>query len=182
MSPLEKEIDRIVREELLPETNWMKYLQSLTLVNSGLFQNCEGYNGKVRCRLLDRLLYSMFTRDDSAAMRLASLEHLWIDCFYFSLDMVMPTLPSLKAFQGNGDLLDTDDDYERFRDLEHFAGPDFSVPLAHLPNLKTVYGCYYFDYLSSEDEDLNVVDGEEVLFKMCMYINEFIPSEIIFIL
>jgi len=154
-SPLENEIDRIVREELLPETNWMKNLQSLTLVNSGLFDNCERDNGKVRCRLLDQLLYSMFASEPSPA----SLEHLWIHDFYFSLDMVMPTLPSLKAFRGHGDLLDTDDDYERFRDLEHYAGLDFSEPLARLPNLKTAYG--YFGLHFGEDE--------EVLFLKCAY-------------
>jgi len=170
------EADRIVREELLPETIWIKSLRSLILINPGKFENCD--IGRVRCRLLDRLLYSMFANGPSPA----SLECLWIQDFYYSLDMVKPILPSLKAFRANPFELYNNDAYEVLGDLEHLGGFDFFVPLTHLLNLKTVFG--YFGCDSSEDEEFAALDREEVLFKMCittMSTNDFIPPEILFI-
>jgi len=152
------EVDRIVPERLLPETVWIKSLRSLTLFNQGKFRNFS--DGSVRCRLLDQLLYSMFTNGQSPA----SLEHLWIQYFYFSLDMVVPILPSLKAFRAINFELYNNDAYERLGDLEHFGGLDFFVPMTHLPNLKTAHG--NFDFLGDEVMDALYIqeDMQEVLF------------------
>lgn len=134
------EVDRIVQEELLSETVWMKSLQSLTLMKHGLFEN-YGDTCKIRCRLLDHLLHTMFTNDPIPD----SLERLWIHHFYFPLDMVMLIAPSLKAFKGYvSDILDNDA-YGWFRDLEHFSGLDFCIPMDHLPNLKTACGYFRVD-------------------------------------
>lgn len=170
LSPIEVEVDRVVREELLPETGWMKSLRSLTLFNHGKFQNCSDY-GTVRCRLLDQLMYSMFTSGPYPT----SLERLWI-YFYFSLDIVKPILPSLKAFRANSFELYNNDAYELFGDLEHLGGGDFFVPMTHLPNLKTAHG--NFDFLGDEVLDALDIqeDIQEVLFKSPYSVRELIYS------
>ena len=135
--PFENEVDRVVRQDLIPLTDWMKSLQSLALIKLGLFTP-ENDDDQVSCRLLDHLLYRMF----SSGPRPSSLVHLWIRQFAYFLEPILAIAPSLKTFHGDSfELFVIDGAYERFRDLEQFGGFDFYAPqLTHLPNVKTAYG------------------------------------------
>ena len=137
--PFENEIDRVVRQDLLPLTDWMKSLQSLVLIKLGLFTPENSYD-QASSLLLDHLLYKLFSSEPSPS----SLEHLWIKRFAYSLEPILAIAPSLKAFHGDSfELFITDGAYERFRDLEQFGGFDFYAPqLAHLPSVKTAYGFF----------------------------------------
>jgi len=155
---VENEIDRCAYEDLLPYTNWMKSLKSLSLIKLGFFDNYDDPSYRVRslrCRLLDRLLHSMFSNGPSPE----SLERLWINGFYYSLEPILPIAASLKAFHGDADKLFDLDAYELFRDLEQFAEFDCFLSLAHLPNLKTVYG-----YLGDDNEAEEVIISFHLVF------------------
>jgi len=140
--PFENEVDRVVRQDLLPLTDWMKSLQSLVLIKLGLFTSENSYY-QASSLLLDHLLYKLFSSEPSPS----SLVHLWIKDFSYSMEPILTIAPSLKTFHGDCfELFITDGAYERFRDLEQFGGFDFYAPqLAHLPNVKTACGHFIED-------------------------------------
>jgi len=133
-STFENEVDRFVREDLLPKTEWMKSLQTLVLIKLGGFENFEDeiFNGvcNVRCLLLDHLLNRMF----SIGPIPTSLEHLWIHDFHYFLELVPPIIPPLKAFREYDSYLHPNSD--EFRVLEQYGACDFSVSLSHLQRVE----------------------------------------------
>lgn len=135
--PLQNEVERYVREDVLPHMGWMTSLKSLFLLKLGRFYNLEGIY--VRSRLLDHLLQQMF----SSGPLPISLVRLWVREFYFSpgLAPVLAIAPSLKAFCEDPSRLSP---LERFLDIEYLGCTEFS-PLAHLAHLKSADGDFSDD-------------------------------------
>jgi len=130
------EVDRHVREDLLPKTDWMKSLQSLSVIKLGFFEDYIFDDDEARCLLLDHLFDRMFSSEPTSPN---SLLYLWIHGFHFSLNSVLPIAPSLKAFRVNPFSHNTGG-YEILRNLEHFGGFPLFAPLPHPLNVKTAYG------------------------------------------
>jgi len=140
MHPMDQELDRQVRQLLIPKLGWMKSLQSFVLIKLGPFENY--YYNTVRSRSLDILLNWMFSVGEPPQ----SLERLWIQDFYFcpGRDAIWPISHRLRAYRTDPSRGKRSEYPEFHRDLEHFGGlVDFSDgELNYLPNLKSAYGSY----------------------------------------
>ena len=138
--PFQNEVERYVREDVLPHMGWMASLKSLFLLKLGPFYNLEGIY--VRSRLLDHLLEQMF----SIGPLPTSLVRLWVREFYFSpgLAPVLAIAPSLKAFCEDRSRLSPLELHERFLEIEHLGSTEFT-PLAHLAHLKSADGDFSDD-------------------------------------
>ncbi len=86
-----------MRQDLLPHLDWMKHLQNLALIKLGIFREelefVDGDSSKVSCRLLDHLLYKMFSSGPSPS----SLVNLVIKDFMFELEPILAIAPKMKV-------------------------------------------------------------------------------------
>jgi len=167
--PLQTELQRRLREDLLPNMEWMATsLRSITLLQLGPAWNFEQ---QIRSRLLDNLFYWMF----SEKRRPQSLSCIWISDFYFPhelIDSVLLNAPQLKVFRAINHPEDLEfliGKYSRFRDVEIFGGLRF-LPLDHLHKLKTAYG--YFDVEFSKEYEVSILKIVILTFllKICLLI------------
>jgi len=138
------DIKQFIRETIYPHLDWMTSLKSLVLTKAGDLEDSDIYDSL----MLNDLLMWLFSEDPKRVPR--SLQHLWIQDFYFQPDYesIHQTAPSLKSFQ----ILDSADEIfsepnplSQFPKLEFVAKVNFSegCSLLHLPNLKYVDGSFY---------------------------------------
>ncbi len=140
------DIKQFIRETIYPHLDWMTSLKSLVLTKHG--DSADDDESCVKSLMLNDLLMWLFSEDPERVPR--SLQHLWIQDFYFKpkYQSIHQPAPSLKSFQildRSGEIFSGQNSLSQFSNLEFVAKVNFSenCSLLHLPNLKYVDGSFY---------------------------------------